>query len=271
VPKQYRVLILPACFALSNIEARRIEEFCRRGGTVVADFGCGLFDQHGKGRRRGALDGLFGVQHDGSESRQDFFAGKLWVETDQDKAYSYHRYRDLFATLACRLEGGFAVAERRLPVRTVRQIGRGTAVYLNLSPQRYLQYREEGSASDAHRNVFLEHVLAAGSKPWVRVTSGASRPRNVEVTYWSKDGRTLVFVVQKAVTSGSEAGGGGAEGLADKDIPVELEFPVDVADVVDERSGKLLGSGRRFSFAFHTTEAVFLSIRGQPLHVISQP
>jgi len=34
-------------------------------------------------------------------------------------------------------------------------------VHLNLSPQRYLQYREEGSASDAHRKVFLEHVLCS--------------------------------------------------------------------------------------------------------------
>lgn len=267
VPKQYRVLILPACYALSDIEARRIEDFCRQGGTVIADFGCGLFDQHGKGRSRGALDGLFGVEHDGRESRRDFFAGTLWVETDQDRAYSYQRYRDLFATLACRLEDGFAVAERRLPGRTVRQIGRGTAVYLNLSPQRYLQYREEGSAGDGHRKAFLEHVFAAGCRPWVRVTSAEARLRNIESTYWSKGGRTLVFVVQKAATTGSETGGGGAEGLADKIVPVEIEFPAnvaDVVDVVDERSARSLGSGRRFSFSLHTTQAVFFSFQGEP-------
>ena len=36
-------------------------------------FACGLFDQHGKGRRRGALDDLFGVSHDGSPRKRDFF------------------------------------------------------------------------------------------------------------------------------------------------------------------------------------------------------
>jgi hypothetical protein len=261
VPAEYRVLILPACYALSDIEAKRIEEFCRQGGTVIADFGCGLFDQHGKGRSRGCTDELFGVRHDGSETKADFFAGKLWVETDQDSAFSFKRYRQLFATLDSRLQEGFAVAERKLPVATVRQVGKGKAVYLNLSPQRYLQYREEGTTSDAHRKVFAEHVLAAGVTPRVKVTSGASRPRNCEVTYWSKAGRTLMFIVQSAAVSSSEVGGGGAEGLGEKVLPLDVEFPSAVADVVDERSGKKLGDGSKFSFQFRTAEAVFLSFK----------
>ena len=68
VPADLRVLVLPACYALSDVEARRIGEFANRGGTVVADFACGLFDPHGKGRSRGALDALFGVHHDGTET-----------------------------------------------------------------------------------------------------------------------------------------------------------------------------------------------------------
>ena len=264
VPEEYRVLILPACYAISDIEAQRIAEFCRRGGTVIADFACGLFDQHGKGRTRGALDGLFGVKHDGTEASKEFFAGKLWVETDQDRGFSYKNYRELFATLDCRLQDGFAVAEHRLPVKTVRKVGQGTAVYLNLSPQRYLQYREEGSASDTHRSVFLEHVTAAAVTPWVKVTSDNGRPRNCEVTYWSKGGRTLVFVLQKTATSGSSTGGGGAEALVDQTIPIEVAFCAEVQDVIDERTGKRLGSGRKFALQFHTTEAAFLSFQGQP-------
>jgi hypothetical protein len=37
------------------------------------------------------------------------------------------------------LEGGFAIAERRPGTQQVQKVGRGTAVYLNLSPERYLQ------------------------------------------------------------------------------------------------------------------------------------
>jgi hypothetical protein len=49
-----------------------------------------------------------------------------------------------------------------------------------------------------------------------------------------------------------------------KIIPVEIEFPADVAGVVDKRSARSLGSGRRFSFSLHTTQAVFFSFRGEP-------
>jgi hypothetical protein len=258
VPEQYKVLILPACYALSDIEAQRIREFCRRGGTVIADFAPGLFDQHGKGRARGALDDLFGVRHDGGETSKDFFAGRLWVETDQDAGFSYKKYADLFATLKCPLRQGFAVAERRLPPGGST---RGRAVYLNLSPQRYLQYREEGTATDAHRRVFLDAVTAAGVRPRIQVTSGGRRPQRCEATYWTKDGRTLVFVVQNAAVSGSSQGGGGADGLARRTIPIEVEFPTEVHGVVDERSGKSLSDGRKFAFQFKPAEAVFFSFQ----------
>ncbi len=246
VPEEYRVLILPACYALSDVEAERIREFCRRGGTVIADFACGLFDQHGKGRRRGALDDLFGVTHDGTETRGDFFGGKLWVETNQDAAFNYRRMAELLATSGARLERGFAVAEKRLPVDAARSAGQGRAVYLNLSPQRYLQYREEGTTREAQREVFLEAVCAAGCRPWVTVSSSGGRPRNAEVTYWSKGDRTLVLLVQKPATSGSSTGGGGADALVDQTLAVEIELPADVADAVDERSGARWAMGGSF-------------------------
>jgi hypothetical protein len=260
VPEQYRVLILPACYALSDIEAQRIAEFCRNGGTVIADFACGLFDQHGKGRTAGALDDLFGVRHTGDETRQDFFSGKLWVETDQDAGYSPRDWRTLFATLDCPLDNGFAVAEKQLPTRTVRKIGHGTAVYLNLSPQRYLQYREEDTTTDAQRTVFLEHVLATVT-PRVTVTSDGVRPRDCEVTYWQQGERMLLFVVQKAATEGDPAGGNWATGLIDQEIPLVMEFTEPVQDMVDERSSTHLGDGHTFHVSFRTSQAVMLSYR----------
>ena len=263
VPEEYRVLILPACYALSDIEARRLAEFCRRGGTLIADFAAGLFDQHGRGRRKGALDDLFGVRHDGTETQADFFGERLWVETDQDKGYYYRRYRDLFATVACRVHQGYAVAERKLPVQTVRSIGRGRAVYLNLSPQRYLQYREEGTADETLRRVFLEPILAAGLRPPVQVADESGRrPPKAEVTYWRKGDRTLVFIVQNVPMTGGMFGGGGAKGIATGRRRISVQFAAPVEDVIDERTGRQLGDGRRFSLEWNPTEAVFLSFRG---------
>jgi hypothetical protein len=264
VPAEYRVLILPACYALSDIEATRLREFVARGGTLIADFCCGLFDQHGTGRAAGALDDLFGVTHDGTEKKKDFFGGRLWVETDQDRGFFYKRPRQLFDTVKCRTEDGFAVAERRLGTRTVRDLGRGKAVYLNLSPQRYLMYREERRATDDHRNAFLRYVYDAGVKPWITVTGrGGSRPANCEVTYWYKDGRTLCFVLQSAFVSGSELGGGGAEGLVAQKQRITVAFERFARDVIDERTGERRGNGTRFQFAYNSGEAAFFSLAGK--------
>ncbi|MFW6161564.1 MAG: beta-galactosidase trimerization domain-containing protein [Planctomycetota bacterium] len=262
VPDEYKVLILPACYALSDIEAERIREFADRGGTVIADFACGLFDQHGKGRARGALDDLFGVTHDGTETKKDFFGGKLWVETNQDRGYSYKRYADLFKTVTCKLHDGYAIAERKLDTQTVRKVGEGAAAYLNLSPQRYLQYREEGAATPARRKPFIQPVLDAGVKPWITVTSpDGTRPRNCEVTYWRKGDRVYCFILQNAAVTGSAVGGGGVEGLLKQKTRITVTFAAPVRALRDERAAKPHGDGKAFTFAFNPVEAVFLSFR----------
>lgn len=258
VPSEYRVLILPACYALSDAEARRITEFCQGGGTVIADFACGLFDQHGKGRTRGALDDLFGVAHGGDLTRDDFFGGRLWVETNQEAGYGYARFRKLFETVSCPLDAGFAVAERRLGTRIVRTVGRGNAVYLNLSPQRYLEYREEGTDTDDHRATFLRPILPDGVPPRVKVTAQGRRPRRCEVTYWSRAGRTWAFILQNAPIQSSTVGGGGVSGLKDSAMDLVVELP-GARDVIDERTGKPLGTGERFTFRFNGVEPVFFS------------
>jgi hypothetical protein len=240
-----------------------IGDFCEHGGTVIADFACGLFDQHGKGRARGALDDLFGVRHDGSETKKDFFAGKLWVEADQDAGFG-GGITKLIGTLAPKLQDGFAIAETRLPVRSVKRIGAGTAVYLNLSPQRYLSYREENRTEDAHLWVFMKPVFDAGVRPWVKITADGKRPVRSEVTYLAKDGRTYVFIVQNAAVTSTSLGDTKTKGLGSGAVPIEVEFAAPVRDVVDERAGRQLGDGAKFTAEFNLAQAVLLSFAGMP-------
>ena len=274
VPEHYKVVILPACYALSDIEAKRFRDFVARGGTLIADFACGLFDQHGKGRTKGVLDDLFGVTHTGSETMRDFFGGRLWVEADQDRAFSYKTYRQLLATVNSHLENGFAVAERKLKTHTIKKAGSGTAVYLNLSPQRYLQYRQEGKATDKHRSAFVQYVLSAGAKPWVKVAGpDGKRPRNVEVTYWFKRGtpgdpagRTYIFVLQNAVVTGSATGGGGVEGLIHKRTQLTIAFPGQVPHIVDERTGQRHRNTKSVTLPFNGVEPILISVPGKLPH-----
>jgi glycosyl hydrolase family 42 (putative beta-galactosidase) len=261
VPSDLRVLILPACYALSDVEARRIGEFAAEGGTVIADFACGLFDPHGRGRSRGALDDLFGVRHDGSETRRDFFSGRLWVETDQEAGYRYRRFQELFATLPTPLREGYAVAERRLPAGTVRRVGRGRAVYLNLSPQRYLADRQEGTAGAAERRPFLQPILEAGVAPWIAVRDG-SRAADLETVAWWKDGRTYVLTLSAHLTDRRPPAVWGP--ARERPVPLDVELAGVVHSARDERTGRWLPSGRRFHFTLEPAEAVFWSFAGRP-------
>ncbi|NJN14201.1 MAG: hypothetical protein HC813_00610 [Planctomycetes bacterium] len=124
VPASIRFLILPATFALSEVEAERIREFAARGGVVIADFMCGLFDQHGRGRTKGALDDLFGVEHGGDLRAKDFFGERLWVESDQEAGYEAKSYARLLGTVKSGMEEGFARPERGLT---------GTARYASIN------------------------------------------------------------------------------------------------------------------------------------------
>src|SRR5581483_5754729 len=96
IPSGYRVLILPACLCLSDVEARRIRAFVESGGTVIADYMPGLWDQHGKGRPSGgALDDLFGVKHSPNLKSTDVFGGnQLWCELNQDVNFSWKTYQE---------------------------------------------------------------------------------------------------------------------------------------------------------------------------------
>ncbi|MFH0945100.1 MAG: beta-galactosidase trimerization domain-containing protein [Planctomycetota bacterium] len=244
VPGEYDVLILPACFALSNIEAERLRAFTGRGGRLVADFMCGLFDERGRGRGRGVLDDLFEVRHDGRETRKDFFGNDLWVETDQDEEYGYREFSTLFETGGAALRDGFSVPETELETQDADP----SAKYLNLSPQRYLLYREQGRATKRIREPFLR---AVGVEPWIEFDGEA----DLEATRFLRGERTLLFVLKNPTVNGSGVARPGT-GRA----KVDIRFRTEVKDVINERTGEQLGDGRRFSLEFERSEALFLSL-----------
>ena len=267
IPARYKVLILPAALCLSDAEARQIKEFCRNGGTVIADFMPGLWDQHGKGRAAGGvLDDMFGVKHDSGMTAKDVFGERLWCETDQDANYGYKTYRDLMTNgnTSIKDASGFDKAVRKMSVGHVAAFGKGTAVLLNLSPQWYNAYRQAGSAESAKREVFVKHVRAAGVEPWVRIQGAGEKEFGYEVTYWTKDGRTILFLIGNAEVRGTSLGGGNAVGLKTEKLPVTLAFSAPVKDVKDERAGKPLGDGREFKVTWTQNEAVVLSFAGDP-------
>ncbi len=261
IPREYKVLILPACLCLSDVEARRIRTFVEAGGTVIADFMPGLWDQHGKGRAAGgALDDIFGVKHSSDLKVADVFGGKLWCELNQDANFGWKTY-DSFLTYrntCIKDASGFDKAVRNMKTVNVNHIGKGKAVLLNLSPQWYNAYRTAGATAASKRKTFIDPVESATGKRWVAL-KGGGKEHGYEITYWRKDGRTVLFVCMNPEIEVSATGGGNSVGLKSEMLPVTLTFARNLTDVRDERTGRNLGPGKEFKFDWLTTEAIVLS------------
>ncbi|HEY7424502.1 MAG TPA: beta-galactosidase trimerization domain-containing protein [Gemmataceae bacterium] len=269
IPADYKVLILPGCLCLSDVEAKRIRAFAEAGGTVVADFMPGLWDQHGKGRANGGvLDDVFGVKHDPDLKASGVFGGKLWCELDQDANFSWKTYQDFLSrgNKCIKDATGFDKAVRDLQVVKVNRVGKGTAVLMNLSPQWYNAYRVAGAESAAKRSAFIDHVQSATGKRWVSLRGGG-KEHGYEITYWKKNGRTVLFVCMNPEIAVSSTGGGNSVGLKEDKLAVTLAFAGKLGGVRDERTGKDLGGGSEFKFDWKMNEAIVLSFDGAPPRV----
>ena len=124
----------------------------------------------------------------------------------------------------------------------------------------YLQYREEGTDTDAHRATFLGQINPNARPPRVVVSHQGRRPPQCEVTYWSRAGRTFVFILRNVPVNATTTGGGAA-GVSARPITLDVELPP-ARNVVNERTGKTLGDGKTFSFDWSPLEPVFFSYAG---------
>jgi hypothetical protein len=267
VPEDFKVLILPAVLCLSDVEARRIKDFCSRGGTVIADYLPGLFDQHGRGRKKGGvLDDLFGVHHDPAMKAKDLFQPLLWTEVDQEKHYRYESFPDfLGGDNACiKHESGFHKAVRSMSVENIHPLGKGRAVLMNLSPQRYNAFRSLGYEEAKRRDVFMKHLKSAGIERWVKLEGAKKKTIGYEITYWEKGDRTLLFVCQNPAFQGSSLGGGRTRGLKTHCLDVNLSFALPLEDSRNERTGEKLPRGKVFTLPWKMNEALVLSFNGPP-------
>jgi hypothetical protein len=255
----------PADQCLAEVEAKRIRAFVEAGGTIIADFMPGLWDQHGKGRANGgAIDDLFGVKHSPTLKASDVFAGRLWCELDQDANFSWKTYKEFLTNgnTCIKDESGFDKAVRNMGTVKVNRVGKGAAVLMNLSPQWYNAYRAEGAEAAEKRSAFIKHIEAASGKRWVRLQTEGSKAHGYEITYWKKNGRTILFVCMNPEIAVSSMGGGNSVGLKADVLPVTLAFAGKITGVLDERTGKDLAAGTEFKFDWKMTEAIVLSFDG---------
>jgi hypothetical protein len=254
----YRVLILNRALVISEAEADAIGAFVRAGGTVVADYWCGLLDGNGNGRPRGALDDLFGIER--AESDRYFGGGDQLCELNGEKYQKPYLERLDYEGAERHLD--IVIPERGRRPLLENLIGAGRTVYLNLSPLTYFDHSERfGPVGESWRTILKGILEGAGIHPDITATamSGGSPFPPVEVLRWDlHNGRQLVGFVMNPSRQGSidSIGEVGATGSAVLDL--ELTRKGGWRNAVNRRSGESYPGAETISLGWDPFDAVII-------------
>jgi hypothetical protein len=217
--RMFKVIILPKTICLSKKEAEVFKRFVAKGGVLVADYLCGIFDEHGKWRGKGALDDFFGIRRNDSAG---YLNGRGVSEIDAEKykkpfnqRFTYYSgafdYKNIViferGTQQKNINGHHSISENKnLPdVIIENQFKQGSAWYLNLSPIKYwssvLRLSHFG---ENWRAVVSEILNEAGLKPRVRIVKENNFPGMVESLFW-KNGQDIYLGIIANPSDGLES------------------------------------------------------------------
>ncbi len=263
----YTALVLPESLAIGDEEAAQIKEFVRSGGTVVADFLPGVFDEHGKRRKAGILDGFFGVSRSagGMVRLPETTAG---VGFTVDKRHIPLGPAELgirmvmgkpAAVVTTSLEDK-TIAEN-VPVVLERGLDKGRTVYLNISPIDYPKDRLVGKGGEL-RAIVGDIFSKAGIVPAVSVTGNQGAPVGCEVITYRGEGRRYVAIMRNPEYAVSELGelGFTDNALFEKPERLKVEFaqPVEVKELL---SGREFARAESIDIALDPWKPVVLEVK----------
>jgi hypothetical protein len=275
---RYRVLILPRTLALSDREAEAVRAWVARGGTLIADYLPGVFDEHGRGRARGALDDVFGVERD---LRKGVLDGRTVAEVNAEyyqrplaERLSYHgalRARDGLVLYERGLRA-VAPAQRReivgdAAIDVSGRFGKGPTRYMNWTTIPYLLVRAD-PAGDRYRDRLRASLRVGASErllePRVKILDSGREIPLAERLFWDKNGRHYLCVVMNPLRLErvGDEGGGAVESIRSKEEQIALAFRRPVKGLRNERDGRTLGDGDRFHDRWVRCEANIYSWNG---------
>jgi hypothetical protein len=259
------VLILDRVLALSDKEAELVKAFAGRGGTVIADYLTGVFDENCKGMRTGKLDDLFNIKRDESKG---FFNGRTFSEIDAEryqepflKRLNYDgavRFSDIVVPelgTAGKNESGVKVNGAEALIKNSYR--KGKTVYLNLSPVEYTDFSRRTSKYGENLREQVKILLKeSGITPKLEIKEKDGSPVN-EALFW-KNGKIYYLCIVKNLSrygGDMENGFGRLDGLKNEDTVIELTFNKRVEKIINLRTGKALGKGSKFTDEFKDYEA----------------
>jgi len=272
--RRYKVIILPRVICLSDREADALAGFVKNGGILVADYLCGLMDGHGKGRTRGVLDALFGIQRN---ENQGYMNGDGLTEIDGEKyqapfleRFTYYdgayRYKGIvvFERGTLHREGARGEEIRTLmglkheaSVLITRKAGNGKIWYLNLSPVEYWAPEKRFSPyGDEWRKIVGDILRDAGLQPRVVVYEGGNAAGMIECLWWKNGKRRFLALVKNPTLNKDLPVLGESRkvaGITGKAVEIYLEFEKPVG-LVNLRKNIHLGVKQVFRDKFKPWE-----------------
>jgi len=272
---RFKVIILPRTICLSDREAEALTHFVMEGGVLIADALCGVMDEHGKGRPKGALDDLFGIKRDESAG---YMNGKGLTEIDGEKyqqpfleRFTFydgaHRYKDIVVfergtkhthgASGVEIKGSLGLFHRA-SVLMKKRIGKGQAIYLNLSPIEYWTASQRFSSyGRAWRKIISDILNESGLRPRVTVYEHNNTANMIECLYW-KNGNKHYLGLVKNPTDNKELETIGQssviQGITGTGVEINIEFNEGPVALINLRTNANLGVGRVFRDQFKPWE-----------------
>jgi len=265
--KKFKVIVLPRTICLSDREARALKLFVQNGGILVADYLCGVMDEHGKGREKGILDDLFGIVRDETAG---YLNGASLTEIDGEK------YREPFLDRFPYYRGAFRYkylpvfergtkhqpGSRGVKIGTIfgqlhpasviieNEFGKGRTFYLNLTPLEYWAPKRRFSQHGENlRKIVSDITNAAGLSPRIKIYEGDSAANMIEPLYWRNGNNTYLGVIKNPTEQKELSRLGNLlaiQGITGDEVEIKLEFKDPVRGLINLRTGKKFGPGRTF-------------------------
>jgi hypothetical protein len=237
------------------------------GGTLIADYLCGVLDEHGKGRERGVLDDLFGIVRN---ELAGYMNGKGLTEVDAERyqrpfldRLSYYegayRWKDIVVfergtkhRPGCR---GFEVRDslsksHLASVIIESRLGKGRTIYLNLTP---LEYWDPGKRFSNYgknfRKIVSDIMHTARLSPRLRIYEGEHMINMIEPLFWKNGNKSYVGLIKNPTEQKELPRLGNSleiQGVTGQEVQIRLEFKDAVRGLINLRTDKEFGPGRIF-------------------------
>jgi hypothetical protein len=255
---RFKVIILPKTICLSDREAEALSRFVESGGTLIADHLCGVLDEHGKGRSRGALDDLFGIARNKSAgylggSGLTEINGEYYRKPFLERLTNYggaYRYKDIVVFergIKCNLPAQGVKVNAGPSAFIRRKTGKGATVYLNISPIAYWDAEKRlGNYGANWREIVSKILKTASMEPRVLVYENGSLANMVECLFWKNGQKIYLGLVKNPTNKKNLSVVNGMQGITGKEVEIKFVFHKSLKRLFDLRNNENLGSGKVF-------------------------